>query len=74
MKKVFATSLALATLIASATAAVSAPRRNVVQPSQQTVHRPSASTEVHLGNQVVGQDPDPDIRAGLLHDPNPNAY
>jgi hypothetical protein len=39
-----------------------------------TNYAPNSGTVVTLGNRVIGQDPDPNIRAQILRDPFPGNY
>ncbi len=71
MKTVLATSLALATLVTSATLATAAPRRHV---APEAFAAANGSTVVTLGNRVVGQDPDINIRSQLQKDPVASEY
>jgi hypothetical protein len=84
MKKLLASSVVLATMLASlASPALAAPPKYRAPVSHDTVlpygqigaeryaRQPDVVT---LGSRVVGEDPDPSIRTQLLHDPVPAEY
>lgn len=68
MKLALAASMTIATLIASSTLAVSAPRRALAVDAYgySAVQGPAVVT---FGNRYIGQDPDANIRAQLQKDP-----
>jgi hypothetical protein len=72
MKTILASTLALTTLIASATLAVSAPRRHLAPADPG--YAMQSPNKVYFGNRVIGQDPDANIRGQMEHDPLPNEY
>jgi hypothetical protein len=80
MKKTLAASVVLALLSAPAFAAPikhrsavepAMPSENQIVPPNYSVRRPDVVT---FGDRVIGADPDPNIRAGLAHDPVPSEY
>jgi hypothetical protein len=80
MKTKLAITVALATVLASpAFAAVPkhhAPSADTMesygQSNERYVTRPSDA--VTFGNRVIGEDPDPNIRSQMQHDPTPSEY
>lgn len=83
MKTTIATGLVLATVLAAPAFAAPPKHRAVIDrdstaPYAQvegqsfTTRRPDDA--VILGDRVVGADPDPNIRAQILHDPVPSEY
>jgi hypothetical protein len=84
MKKLLATSVALATVFALASPALAAPPKHrapvahdTMEPYGQSGHeqylarQPDVVTGV---GRVIGEDPDPNIRVQMLRDPVPNEY
>ena len=80
----FATAATAALVMALAQPAFAAPKnRNQVMndaprafgaTAPGTNYVPNGGTVVTLGNRVIGQDPDPNIRAQILRDPFPGNY
>ena len=68
----------LVAALASPTLAAPAKHRNQVSNSATTSNGRAAygasGNVVTLGNRVVGQDPDPNIRLQILRDPTPGNY
>jgi hypothetical protein len=81
MKTKIAISAALAVVLASPAfaappkhrvPAASAPMESYGQSNERYVAKqPDAVT---LGNRVIGEDPDPNIRSQMEHDPTPSEY
>lgn len=85
MKKMLATSVALATLLASlASPALAAPSKHrprvapdMTAPFGRSASAPASMRQpdvVMLNGRVLGEDPDLNIRTQLLHDPVPDEY
>jgi hypothetical protein len=84
MKKLLATGAALATVLASLASPALAASRHRAPAVQDTAVPYGQSTSNQLqarqpdvvmsNGRIVGEDPDPNIRAQLLHDPEPDEY
>jgi len=82
MKKLLASSVALATVLASLASpafAASSKHRAPVASEPYAQGGPVGSYArnsdvVTFGNRIVGEDPDQNIRTQLLHDPVPSEY
>ena len=80
MKKIVFVISALATLVTSPALAASNHRAqrgydaDDAQAAAPYAGAPYGNDTVTFGGRVIGQDPDPNIRSQLRHDPTPNAY
>ena len=85
MKKLLASTVALATVLASLVSPAFAASSKHRAPVANDASEPYAqggpagnyarnSDVVTFGNRVVGEDPDPSIRTQLLRDPEPSEY